>query len=132
METPKPIPFPSDSPNFLSADDILNADDLDYVDVTVPEWKKNGKPGVIRFRAMTAGEAIKFTKEITEEKSDDSYVKVVAATAIDPASGERLFKGDSAVEQLKRKKSGIFIRLQKAVMKLNNIGKDNEDNAKNG
>lgn len=123
----------SNSPfaNYLSADDILGSDDLDYVDVTVPEWKKNGKPGVIRFRAMSAAEAIDFTKKLNDN-SADSYVRVVAATAIDPATGERLFKGDAVVQRLLEKKSGIFIRLQKAVMKLNNIGKDNEDNAKNG
>lgn len=122
----------ADSPfiNYLSADDIFGSDDIDFVDVTVPEWKKGGKPGVIRFRAMTAAEAIEFTKKLGEN-SGDSYVKVVAATAIDPNTGERLFKGDAAVHRLLEKKSGIFIRLQKAVMKLNNIGKDNEDNAKN-
>jgi len=110
--------------NYLSADDIFNSEDIDYVDVVIPEWKRNGKPGVLRLRAMTAGEAIKFTEELKDNKKADSYVRIVAATAIDPKTGERIFNGDLAVKKLLAKKSGIFIRLQTAAMKLNELGGD--------
>ena len=119
---------PVEEVNFLTAEDIFNAEDIDYVDVTVPEWKRNGKPGVIRLRAMSADEAIKFTEELRDNKASDSFVRIVAATAINPETGDRLFKGDVAVHKLRAKKSGIFIRLQKAAMKLNELG----DDAKNG
>lgn len=122
---------PTEDVNYLSADDILNSEDIDYVDVTVPEWKRNGQPGVIRLRAMTADEAIKFTEELKDKaKSVDSYIRIVAATAIDPHTGERLFRGDVMVARLRSKKSGIFIRLQKAAMKLNNLI-DDDDKVKN-
>jgi hypothetical protein len=117
--------------NYLSADDIFNCDDIDFVDVEVPEWKKNGKPGIIRFRAMTANEAIDFVEQSKNaDKKSDNYVRIVAATAIsvnpDGSNGDPLFKGDIAVHRLRQKKSGIFIRLQKAIMKLNNLGNDDE------
>jgi hypothetical protein len=126
----------TDEVNYLSAEDILNSEDIDFVDVTVQEWKRNGQPGVIRLRAMTADEAIKFTEELKDKaKSVDSYIRIVAATAVkvnaDGTCGEPLFRGDVAVHKLRQKKSGIFIRLQKAAMKLNNLIEE-DDKVKNG
>jgi hypothetical protein len=125
--------------NFLTAEDIFNSDDIDYIKIEVPEWKKNGVPGKICFRAMTAAEAIKFIKEgKNAADSADNYVRVVAETAVvmdadGNPTNERLFKGDVAIHKLKEKKSGIFIRLQKAIMKLNNLdGGDEVKEAKNG
>ena len=124
-----------DQINYLSAEDIFAADDIDFVDVVIDEWKKGGKPGVIRLRAMSADEAIKFTEALKDKaKGADSYVRIVAATAVkvnpDGTCGEPMFQGDVAVHRLRQKKSGIFIRLQKAAMKLNNLG-DDKDEAKN-
>lgn len=110
--------------NYLSAEDIFNSEDIDYVDVTIPEWKKDGEPGVIRLRAMNADEGIKFGEDMKDKaKMADSYVRIIALTAVkvnpDGTCGDPLFVGDVAVHKLRKKKNGVFIRLQKAAMKLN-------------
>jgi hypothetical protein len=115
---------PVEETNYLSAEDIFNAEDIDFVDVTIKEWTRNGKPGVIRLRAMSANEGIKFGEEMKDKaKLADSYVRVIALTAVkvnpDGTCGDPLFVGDVAVHNLRKKKNAIFVRLQKAAMKLN-------------
>jgi hypothetical protein len=110
--------------NYLSAEDIFAADDIDFVEVEIPEWKRDGKPGTIRLRAMNASEAIKFGEEVKDKaKLAESYVRIVALTAVkvnpDGTCGDPLFVGDVAVHNLRKKKNAVFMRLQKAAMKLN-------------
>lgn len=122
--------------NYLSAEDIFNAEDIDFVNVTIPEWKKDGKPGVIRLRAMNADEGIKFGEDMKDKaKMADSYVRIIALTAVkvnpDGTCGDPLFMGDVAVHKLRKKKNAVFIRLQKAAMKLNFPDSDEKAEAKN-
>lgn len=118
--TTQPTPDPNE-PNFLTAEAILASDDIDYVDVEVPEWKINGKPGVIRLRAMTAEESQAYNKANETSKGDGyGYVRIVAMTAINHKTGDRLFTEFQAA-LLKKKKSGIFIRLQDAALELNGL-----------
>ncbi len=51
-----PTEVDADDLEFLSFEDILTQDDLKYKDVIVPEWAKNGKPGVVRLRTMDGDE----------------------------------------------------------------------------
>lgn len=122
--TASAAPAEIEEKNYLSAEDIFAADDIDFVEVEVPEWKRNGKPGVIRLRAMNASEAIKFGEDVKDKaKLAESYVRIIALTAVkvnpDGTCGDPLFMGDVAVHNLRKKKNAVFIRLQKAAMKLN-------------
>ena len=134
MDRPTASAAPLELVNYLSAEDIFNAEDIDFVDVTIPEWKKDGKPGVVRLRAMDANEGIKFGEDMKDKaKIADSYVRIIALTAVkvnaDGTCGDPLFVGDVAVHNLRKKKNAVFIRLQKAAMKLN--FPDDKDEAKN-
>ena len=127
-------PAPEDGANYLTAEDIFNSDDIDYVEVTIPEWKRDGKPGTIRLRAMSASEAMKFSEEVKDKaKLAESYIRIIALTAVkvnaDGTCGDPLFVGDVAVHNLRKKKNAVFIRLQKAAMKLN-FPEDGEEQAK--
>lgn len=113
---------------FLTADEIFSADDCRVVDVQVPEWTKNGKPGVIRFRQMNAVEAQKFMDVMQNpETRRRGAVQVVALTAL-AADGSPLFKnGEADVERLMSKNVGVFVRLQKQVLELNGLTPDGDE-----
>lgn len=59
-----PTEFDADDLGFLSFEDILTQDDLKYEDVIVPEWAKDGKPGVVRLRAMDGDERDHYVQTI--------------------------------------------------------------------
>lgn len=105
----------------LTADDIFSVDDLTVVPFTVPEWKKNNKPGVIFFRVMSADRAAAF-REALKSSSDgkkNSLVALVAECACS-SDGRPLFsEGD--MEKLRRKNVAVFVRMQEFLLKLNGM-----------
>ena len=109
--------------DYLTADDILGANDIDYIDEVVPEWvnPRTGKPGVVRLVAFSAADAMKYTKEgrASEDALEASYVRMFRDSAVNPKTGALLFPDIKSVEQLKKKKSGIFLRLQRKMLILN-------------
>jgi hypothetical protein len=102
----------------LTAAEVLQAEDADFVDVDVSQWWG----GTIRIRALTAKEAITFTKLEQQE----SMIMVVSRCAIDE-DGNRLFT-DKQVEKLKTKSFAAFIKIQKAAMKLNGLSTETVKN----
>ena len=100
---------------FLTADEILRADDLKVIDVVVPEWG-NKK---VRLKTMTAGEAIEFTKTLEGEGQLSANVRAVIATALDER-GQKLFN-ESHTAALTAKSTKAVNRLAIAIRDLNGL-----------
>ena len=63
---------------FLSAEDILAAEDIETVDVLVPEWG-----GTVKLRSLSGKEAEKFVESFPPgERQTASAVHIVALCAI--------------------------------------------------
>lgn len=121
-----------DTDQFLSADDILGVDDItpSVVEVEVPEWSKNGKPGKLRFRPMTASEAVRFQNTLgSKENKNKAWVRIFALCAVDK-NGDRLFS-DARMSDLMEKNTGVFMRLQTQLMSLNGFDEAAKAAAKN-
>ncbi len=106
------VDAPPEKEVFLSADDILATDDLATTKVYVPEWKSS-----VRFRAMSAFEAIRFQEGLAGPQRKEAWVKIFALCAVD-ADGQRLFTNEK-MEALRKKSTPVFLRLQKMLMTLN-------------
>jgi hypothetical protein len=98
---------------FLSAEEILGAQDIKVVDVDVPEWD-----GSIRLRTMTAAEAMRLSGE--DFSNVNSSVAVLILTAVNPETNKPLFTLKD-VDVLKEKSMAAFMRIQKAAAELNGM-----------
>lgn len=120
----------------LTAAEILGADDLDFVDVPVPEWTPGyvkPKPGeeedeaqivkAIRLRTLTAGESIDFAEASPQAKMD-RIVALVARCATDE-NGEPLFTEQQA-KQLRTKSWPVWSRIQTAFLVLNGLAEEDD------
>lgn len=113
MENSTPMKDPNE-PNYLTAEEILSIPDVEYKDVEVPEWSKDGRPGIITLRSMSAAEALAYA----EDKDKHGGVVAIAMSAWDKRNNRPLFS-KSQVELLKTKRNKVFQLLQREVMKLN-------------
>lgn len=107
----------------LSAAEILAADDLQTVDVEVPEWG-----GVVRLRSLT-GEEISKIIDATSQRGADRALQIVALCAIDE-KGATLFTSEQLAD-LQKKNLKVLLRLQTAAMRLNDLDAGGEAEAKN-
>ena len=112
---------------YLTAEQILEMDDLNTMDVEVPEWPVDGEPGVIRLKTLTAREALTFQKQMqTSAKArEDAMVAIVVLSGVD-GGGNRLFNAKQ-VELLRDKSVKVFTRLQTAAMELNGFSTPKKD-----
>jgi len=114
---------------------ILAADDLPILKVTVREWKGgDGKPLVLGVRVMTVEERDSYEKEWVGKKEtgiDNFRTKYLARCLCHPESGERLFD-EAGIEQLAKKSAAIVSKLFEKALKHNNMTEtDVEELAKN-
>jgi len=114
---------------------ILAADDLPILKVTVREWKGgDGKPLVLGVRVMTVEERDSYEKEWIGNKErgiDNFRTKYLARCLCHPESGERLFD-EAGIEQLAKKSAAIVSKLFEKALKHNNMTEtDVEELAKN-
>ena len=114
---------------------ILAADDLPVLKVTVREWKGgDGKPLVLGVRVMTVEERDSYEKEWVGKKEtgiDNFRTKYLARCLCHPESGERLFD-EAGIEQLAKKSAAIVSKLFEKALKHNNMTEtDVEELAKN-
>jgi len=118
---------------YLTAEQILGMDDLNTMDVEVPEWPIDGEPGTIRLKTLSAREAMTFQKSMqsSPRAREDAMVNIVVLSAVDE-DNNRLFN-PKQVEALRDKSVKVFTRLQTAAMELNGFAtpKKELDEAKN-
>jgi hypothetical protein len=105
----------------LNKDLILAADDLETVDVDVPEWG-----GSVRLRTLTGGERDKFESDMIDQRGKSNKMnlvnlraRLVALCAVDEG-GKRMF-GDNEVTKLGAKSAAVLDKLFVAAQKLNGM-----------
>lgn len=107
---------------FLTAEEILGADDLKPREVEVPEWG-----GSVLMRPMTGEEAISLVGEGVNR--GQVAFRVVSMTLV-REDGSRLFT-DEQLEALKLRSAAALLRLQKKAMELNQLTDEGAAQAKN-
>ncbi len=109
---------------FLTRDQILNANDLVYEDIDVPEWG-----GKVRVRALTGAERDRFEAAILEQRGRGVRVRLenaralIAAMSIVDSEGNRLFS-DRDVQALGQKSAAALDRVTTVAMRLSGLGPD--------
>jgi hypothetical protein len=114
---------------------ILAADDLGILKVTVKEWPgSDGTPMTLGIRVMTVGERDAYEREWIGKREtgiDNFRTKFLARCLCHPESGERLFT-DEAVEKLASKSAKVVSTLFEKAMKHNAMSEsDVQELAKN-
>ena len=109
----------------LSRDDILNADDLPYEDINVPEWG-----GDIRMRTMTGTERDAFETSIVTGDGKDRNMRnirarLVVRCAVDE-NGARLF-ADKEAPVLGKKSAKVLDRLFGIAQRMNGLSATDVD-----
>lgn len=106
----------------LSKDDILNATDIQFQVVPVPEWG-----GDVRVRSMTGADRDAYEQSLMASRGPDEKAnlrnvraRLVAFCAVDDA-GERLFS-DADVDALGTKSARALDRVFDVASKLNGMG----------
>lgn len=106
---------------YLTRDDILQAVDLKYEDVQVPEWG-----GVVRVRGLTGAERDAFEASVVERQGKQSKLnmaniraRLVALVIVD-GDGKRLFS-DADVAALGRKSGVALNRVFETAQRLSGI-----------
>jgi hypothetical protein len=125
-----------EEPNFLNIEDILNHNELATLDVEVPDWGKNGKPGVIRLRQLSAEEAVAFGEtQKTPAAQNTSNIRLVMLSAVKPGTGnpgKPLFDNPAMLGALQKKSVRAWNKLSDAALALNGFTKASAEAIKNG
>ena len=96
----------------LSRDQILGADDLGLVEVSVPEWG-----GSVSLRVMRGHERDAFEVRMSAEDRANVRARLAALSIVDEA-GVRLFSDDD-IEALGEKSASALNRVFERAMSLN-------------
>jgi hypothetical protein len=112
----------------LTKDQILAADDLGLLKLTVPEWG-----GDVYIRVMTVGERDAYENEWQRKKEtgvDDFRTKFLVRCLVDEKGGRLFDNGD--VARLAQKSARVMNRVWLAAMEHNNLSDQSiEELAKN-
>jgi len=109
----------------LTKEQIFAAQDLQSIDIDIPEWG-----GSVKVRAMSAIDRINFEKEQKDLQPSEMVLKLVLLTCIDDA-GDRLFENDD-LEQLQLKSPNAILKIFNESIKLNVLNdKKIEEQAEN-
>lgn len=115
---------------YLSADEILGADDLKPEPVEVPEWG-----GTVLVKGMGGTQRDRFEAQMLTEKMDgvskdkamDNYRARLCAACIVDESGKRLFQGDAVVRRLGEKSAQALTRVAEVASRLSGLSKEDVD-----
>lgn len=110
----------------LSAEDILGVEDLEIVEVQVPEWK-----GSVYLRVLSADVGLALNEKmaaLTDGHKTDALFLLLGACLVTP-DGRPLFATEAQTERLRTRSQKVLLRLQKHALALQ--GWDVEP-AKNG
>jgi hypothetical protein len=108
---------------YLSAEQILGADDLAYEDVAVPGWG-----GTVRVRELPGTERDKFEAQfvgkdgasLRAEGLEGFRARLAAATIVD-ADGNKLFRSVAEVKRLGEKSATALQRVCDVAMRLSKM-----------
>ncbi|WP_330478678.1 hypothetical protein OG301_26735 [Streptomyces platensis] len=111
---------------YLSADEILNADDLQRQPVEVPEWG-----GTVLVQGMSGTDRDKFEAAmlndsmdgIAKDKAMEMYRARLAAACMVDENGKRLFQG-AAVKRLGEKSAQALTRVVDVASRLSGLTDD--------
>lgn len=103
----------------LTRDQILDADDLEYEDVSVPEWG-----GEVRVMTLTGTARDKFEAAIANTSNGKpdltNFRAKLAAASIVNEAGEQLFN-EADVRKLGRKSAAALTRVASAAQRLSGL-----------
>lgn len=108
---------------YLSAEQILNSNDLAYEDVDVPEWG-----GTVRVREMPGTERDKFESQfvgkdgasVRAEGLEGFRARLAAATIVDE-TGRQLFRSPAEVKRLGEKSARALQRVCDVATRLSKM-----------
>jgi len=105
--------------------DIMEAKDVGYEDVLVPEWGNK----LYRLRALTGTDADSLVP--TEGDLTNFKARLVVRSLVDPKTGKRLFRDDDAV-RLGQHSNAVLHRLALRIQQLSGLDQlSQEGTAKN-
>lgn len=107
---------------FLSADDILGSNDVEYAPVKA--WN-----GILRLKSLTAGDMIEFIQANEGAAKHSAGIRLIIKSAVDK-HGVPLF-GPTHQEAIKKKNTKVTNQVIDAILKLNGLDKDAQKSAKN-
>lgn len=105
----------SEEKRLLSAQDILDTDDLELVEVPVPEWK-----GSVYLRVLPADQGLDLNEKmqlLTKEKQTEALFMLLGACLVGP-DGKRLFSTEAEVQRLRTRSQKVLLRLQRKALEL--------------
>ncbi|WP_319054786.1 hypothetical protein [Streptomyces europaeiscabiei] len=111
---------------YLSADQILGADDLKYEDVAVPEWG-----GTVRVRELPGTERDKFEAQFVGKDGGsiraeglEGFRSRLAAAAIVDADGRVLFRSAAETKRLGEKSAAALTRVCDVAVRLSKMSEE--------
>lgn len=104
---------------YLSAEAILGADDLEAEDVAVPEWG-----GTVRVRGLSGTERDKLEARYSGDKPRDNFRAALAAAALVDADDKRMFRSEAEVKRLGDRSSAALERVCNVAMRLSGLSDD--------
>lgn len=115
----------------LGRDDILNASDIAYEFVQVPEWS-NGRTATVRIKAMTGSERdrweaslMKGTGKNRDVNMEDARAKLAALTIVDMEGTPIFTLAD--VKALGKRSAAALDRVYEVSARLSKISKEDVD-----
>lgn len=109
---------------YLSAQQILDADDLPCEDVEIPEWG-----GTVRVRGMSGTDRDRFEaamlskdmRSVSKESALERYRARLAAACIVDENGQRMFRSDAEIKQLGEKSAQALQRVCDVASRLSGL-----------
>lgn len=117
---------------YLSAEQILGADDLAFEDVKVPEWRdKKSGVDMVRVREMPGTERDKFEAQfigkdgasVRAEGMEGFRARLAVATIVDE-HGKQLFRSAAETKRLGEKSASALQRVCDVAMRLSKMNDD--------
>lgn len=98
---------------YLSADNILNAEDFVYADVDCPEWN-----GTVRIRSLSGGQRVTVKKAIDSGAEDID--EMLCVMAIVDAEGNRILERKH-IDKLAKKNTAPVTRVAIRVLEISGM-----------
>ncbi|MFE3400793.1 hypothetical protein [Streptomyces anulatus] len=113
--------------NYLSAEQILDADDLAIEDVPVPEWG-----GTVRVKGMSGTERDRFEagfvgndmKQLPKDKALEYYRARIAAACLVDQAGNKMFRSVGEIKRLSDKNAEALQRVVDVANRLSGLSQE--------